>query len=38
VNDALVALAAREAAVPLLACDRRTMGTYAAVGVHARLV
>lgn len=38
VYDALVALAAGEAAVPLLTCDRRAMSTYAAVGVHARLV
>jgi uncharacterized protein with PIN domain len=37
VYDGLVGLAARDAAVPLLTCDRRAMGTYAALRVEVLL-
>lgn len=37
VYDGLVGLAARDAAVPLLTCDRRAMGTYAALSVEVLL-
>jgi uncharacterized protein with PIN domain len=33
IYDGLVGLAARDAAIPLLTCDRRAMGTYAALRV-----
>ena len=38
VYDGLVALCARAAGVRLLTCDRRAMGTYAALGVDVMLV
>lgn len=38
VYDGLVGLAARTAGLPLLTCDRRAMGTYAALKVDARLL
>ena len=38
VYDGLVGLAAREAGLPLLTCDRRALGTYAALGVQIRLI
>ncbi|WOF22738.1 PIN domain-containing protein [Microbacterium betulae] len=38
VYDGLVALAAREADVRLITCDRRAMPTYARLGVDALLV
>jgi predicted nucleic acid-binding protein len=38
VYDGLVGLAAREAGVPLLTCDRRALGTYAALRVDVRPV
>lgn len=37
IYDGLVGLAARDAAVPLLTCDRRAMGTYAALRVDVLL-
>lgn len=37
VYDGLVGLAAREAGIPLLTCDRRAMGTYAALKVDVRV-
>ena len=38
VYDGLVALCARAAGVTLVTCDRRAMGTYAALGVTVDLV
>lgn len=38
VYDGLVGLAARDAALPLVTCDRRAMGTYAALGVVVNLI
>ncbi|AZS38793.1 MULTISPECIES: type II toxin-antitoxin system VapC family toxin [Microbacterium] len=38
VYDGLVGLAARDAGLPLVTCDRRAMGTYAALGVVVNLV
>ncbi len=38
VYDGLVALAAREAGMPLLTCDRRAVPTYAALGVRATVI
>lgn len=38
VYDGLVALAARTAGIPLLSCDRRATGTYAALQVEVRLI
>lgn len=38
VYDGLVALAARTAGIPLLSCDRRAAGTYAALQVEVRLI
>lgn len=38
VYDALVAAAAREHRSPLVTCDRRAVGTYAALGVDVILV
>lgn len=38
VYDGLVALCARAAGVTLVTCDRRAMGTYAALGVTVNLV
>ncbi|MFJ6533367.1 PIN domain-containing protein [Microbacterium sp. NPDC091662] len=38
VYDGLVALCARDAGATLVTCDRRAMGTYAALGVTVRLV
>jgi hypothetical protein len=38
VYDALVGLAARAAAVPLLTRDARALGTYAALGVDVEIV
>ncbi|WP_374461294.1 PIN domain-containing protein [Microbacterium sp.] len=38
VYDGLVGLAARDAGVPLVTCDRRALGTYAVLGVMTRLV
>lgn len=37
VYDGLVGLAARDAAIPLLTCDRRALGTYAALRVEVLL-
>lgn len=38
IYDGLVGLAAKAAGVPLLSCDRRAIGTYAALGVDVRLI
>ncbi|MFT4215036.1 MAG: PIN domain-containing protein [Microbacterium sp.] len=38
VYDGLVGLAAREAGIPLLSCDRRALSTYAVLGVEVRIV
>lgn len=38
IYDGLVGLAAKAAGVPLLSCDRRAMGTYAALGIDVRLI
>lgn len=38
VYDGLVGLAALDAGLPLVTCDRRAMGTYAALGVVVNLV
>ena len=38
VYDGLVALCARAAGVTLVTCDRRAMGTYAALGVTVNLI
>lgn len=38
VYDGLVGLAARDASVPLVTCDRRALGTYAALRVDVILV
>ncbi|QYM64435.1 PIN domain-containing protein [Microbacterium sp. Se5.02b] len=38
VYDGLVGLAAREADIPLVTCDRRAIGTYAALQVDAHVV
>ncbi len=38
VYDGLVALAAREAGIPLVTCDRRALGTYAPLRVDVHLV
>jgi predicted nucleic acid-binding protein len=38
VYDGLVALCARDAGVTLVTCDRRAMGTYAALGVAVDLI
>ncbi|MFT4051977.1 MAG: PIN domain-containing protein [Microbacterium sp.] len=38
VYDGLVALAAREAGIPLLSCDRRALPIYATLGVEVRVV
>lgn len=38
VYDGLVALCARAAGVTLVTCDRRAMGTYAALGVDVHLI
>lgn len=38
VYDGLVGLAARDAGLPLLTCDRRAMGTYAALGIVVELI
>lgn len=38
VYDGLVGLAAKSAGIPLLSCDRRAAGTYAALRVDVRLV
>ncbi len=38
VYDGLVGLSARAAGIPLLSCDRRALGTYAALKVDVRLI
>ncbi|CAN7153767.1 PIN domain-containing protein [Microbacterium maritypicum] len=38
VYDGLVALCARAAGVTLVTCDRRAIGTYAALGVDVRVI
>lgn len=38
VYDGIVGLAAKTAGIPLLSCDRRAMGTYAALQVDVRLI
>lgn len=38
VYDGLVGLAAKEAGIPLLSCDRRAVGTYAALRADVRLI
>lgn len=38
VYDGLVGLAAREAGIPLMTCDRRALATYTALKVDVRLI
>ncbi|MEI3843300.1 MULTISPECIES: PIN domain-containing protein [unclassified Microbacterium] len=38
VYDGLVGLAAKDAGIPLLSCDRRALSTYTSLGVDVRLI